>query len=235
MSRHVDVLAVGAHVGDCEIACGMALAAHVRQGMRVGMLHLTLGEKGHPTMPPQEYAEQRKAEAAASAEVFGAELYLFEYGDGELQPDDAVKHRIAQVIRECTPAVVLTHWHGSMHRDHTAAALCMPDALFYAALPAFAQEAAAHRVRALYYAENWEDQSGFVPEVFLEINEADLALWEEAARKHALFRGEVSRFPYLDYYRSLARLRGCEIGCQYAVALAVPPWAHRRRVTSLVG
>ncbi len=233
MNEPVDVLAIGAHIGDCEIACGMALAAHVRQGKRVAMLHLTTGEKGHPAVPAAEYAIQKRQEAEAAAGVYGARLYILDHGDGELIADDALKMEIADVIRECRPSVVLTHWHGSMHRDHTAAGLATPDALFFAAIAGFQRPLPPHSVRSLYYAENWEDQSGFLPEIFLEITEEDMALWEKAARQHALFRGEVVRFPYVDYYRALARVRGCEAGVQYAVAFAVPPSAHRRRVTSL--
>lgn len=233
MIEPVDILAIGAHIGDCEIACGMALAAHVRQGRRVAMLHLTPGEKGHPTIPPAEYSVQKRREAREAAAIYGSELFMFDDGDGELRPDDALKFRICDVIRECRPKAIITHWHGSMHRDHTSAALSVPDATFFAAIAGFERALPPHRVGPVYYAENWEDQSGFAPEVYLEVTEADIALWERAARTHALFRGGVSRFPYLDYYRSLARVRGCEIGVPYAVAFAVPPSAHRRRVAAL--
>lgn len=235
MMEPVDILAIGAHIGDCEIACGMALAAHVRQGRRVAMLHLTPGEKGHPTMPPPEYAEQKRREARDAASVYGAELFTFDYRDGELRPDDELKYRICDVIRECKPRAILTHWRGSMHRDHTNAAISIPDAVFFAAIRGFERPLPPHSSGPVYFAENWEDQDGFVPEVYLEVTEADLGLWERAARTHALFRGGVSRFPYIDYYRSLARVRGCEVGAQYAVAFAVPPSSRRRKVTALVG
>ena len=229
----VDVLAIGGHIGDCEIACGMALAAHVRQGKRVAMLHLTTGEKGHPTMPPQEYAAQKREEAKQAAEVYGSELFILDYGDGELPINDEVKFRICDVIRECRPRIIITHWQGSIHKDHTSAALNLPDAVFYAAIRGFERKLPPHSVRGTYYAENWEDRDGFVPEVFLEVTADDIAVWECAATKHALFRGGVSRFPYVDYYKALARVRGCEIGATYAVAFAVPPSARRRRVTLL--
>jgi LmbE family N-acetylglucosaminyl deacetylase len=229
----VDVLAIGAHIGDCEIACGMALAAHVRQGKRVAMLHLTTGEKGHPTMPPQEYAAQKREEARQSAAIYGAEVFVFDYGDGELPVSDEVKFRICDVIRECRPRLVIGHWHGSMHKDHTNAALNLPDAIFYAAIRGFERKLPAHGVGPTYYAENWEDRDGFVPEVHLAVTPDDMALWERAARAHALFRGGVSRFPYIEYYKALARVRGCEVGLDHAVAFATPPSSRRRKVTVL--
>lgn len=233
MIEPVDILAIGAHIGDCEIACGMALAAHVRQGQRVAMLHLTTGEKGHPTKPPAEYAAQKRQEAAASAAVYGAELFILDYGDGELRADDELKFRICDVIRHCRPKAILTHWHGSMHRDHTTAALSTPDAVFFAAIAGFQRDQPAHRTGPIYYAENWEDQDGFKPEVYLEVTAADIAMWEEAARRHELFRGEFPTFAYMDYYRALARVRGYENRTEYAVAFGVPPSAHRRRAVRL--
>jgi LmbE family N-acetylglucosaminyl deacetylase len=231
---NVDVLAIGAHMGD-EVAWGMALAAHRRQGQSVGMLHLTPGEKGHKTLSPEEYAAQKRGEAAQCAEALGAKWWALDYLDGELPVNDPVKFAICDVIREARPKVVLTHWRGSMHKDHTAAADNLPDALFYAALPAFHRTLPPHWVARRYFGENWEDLRGYEPEVYLEVLPEDIDLWERAMRTYALFRGEVSTFPYLDYYKALARTRGCEIGCQNAVTFAVPPESRRRRVQALTG
>jgi N-acetylglucosamine malate deacetylase 1 len=228
----VDVLTIGAHMGD-EVAWGMALAAHRRQGLTVGMLHLTPGEKGHKTLSPEEYAAQKRAEAAACAAALGAEWWALDYRDGELPVNDEVKFAICDVIRAARPKVILTHWRGSIHKDHTAAADNLPDALFYAALPAFHRALPPHWVARHYFGENWEDLQGYEPELYLEVLPEDLAQWEEAMRCYALFRGEVSSFAYLDYYKALARTRGCEIGARYAVTFAVPPASRRRRLRTL--
>lgn len=229
----VDVLAIGAHMGD-EVAWGMALAAHKRQGRSVGMLHLTPGEKGHKTLSAHEYAAQKRVEAAECASVLGAEIWALDYGDGELPVDDAVKWQIADVIREARPQAIVTHWGGSMHKDHTAAHDNLPDARFFAGIPAFVRERPAHWVGSVYFAENWEDLRGYVPEVYMEVLDEDIAVWERAMRCYALFRGEVATFPYLDYYKALARTRGCENSTQFAVTFAIPPEARRKRLQSLV-
>ncbi|HVL39800.1 MAG TPA: PIG-L family deacetylase [Fimbriimonadaceae bacterium] len=229
----VDILTLGAHMGD-EVAWGMALAAHRRQGLTVGMLHLTPGEKGHKTMSPAEYAAQKQEEARSCAEVLGAQMWTLPYGDGELPVSEEVKWRVADIIREAKPRMIITHWRGSMHKDHTAAADNLPDALFYAALPAFKRELPHHSGVRTLFGENWEDLRGYEPEVYLEALREDLETWERAMRCYALFRGEVSTFPYLDYYRALARTRGCEVGYELAVTFAVPPEARRRRLQSLL-
>jgi LmbE family N-acetylglucosaminyl deacetylase len=63
----LDVIAVGAHPDDVEIACGGTLAKLVRQGYRVGIIDLSDGE---PT-PLSPGPEVRLAEAQAAAEILG--------------------------------------------------------------------------------------------------------------------------------------------------------------------
>lgn len=230
----VDILAIGAHMGD-EIAWGIALAAQKRQGASIGMLHLTPGEKGHKTMSPADYARQKHEEAPQCAEILGAKLWTLDYKDGELPVNDEVKYQICDVIREAKPKLIITHWPGSMHKDHTAAAENLPDAIFYAALPAFARSLPNHACYRYLHGENWEDQRGYVPETFLEVTTEDIETYERAMLCYELFRGGISTFPYLEYYKSLARTRGCEIGAQYAVTFAVPPEQRRQRTKSLLG
>ena len=67
-SKHLDVIAVGAHPDDVEIGCGGCLAQLVRQGYRVGIVDLTDGE---PT-PGSPGPDVRLAEAQAAARTLGA-------------------------------------------------------------------------------------------------------------------------------------------------------------------
>ena len=231
--KQVDILAIGAHMGD-EIAWGIALAAHKRQGLSIGILQLTPGEKGHKQMTPVEYERQKRQEAPKCAKILGAEMWSFDYRDGELPIHDEVKFRICDVIREAKPKLILTHWPGSMHKDHTACADLLPDSIFYAALPAFHRQLPFHACYRYLHGENWEDQRGYVPEVFLEVTQEDIDLYERAMLSYELFRGGISSFPYLEYYKSLARTRGCEIGAEFAVTFAVPEHQRRRKVQSLV-
>ena len=233
MSKTVDILAIGAHMGD-EIAWGLALAAQVRQGASVGMLHLTPGEKGHKGLSPEDYARQKCEEAPECALLLCAQMWALDYKDGELPVSDEVKYQICDVIRAARPKLIITHWPGSMHKDHTAAAENLPDAIFYAALPAFKRELPNHGCYRYLHGENWEDQRGYVPELFLEVTAEDIERYEMAMRAYELFRGGISTFPYLEYYKSLARTRGCEIGAGYATTFAVPEHQRRKRITTLI-
>ena len=65
----LDVIAVGAHPDDVEIACGGTLASLVKQGYQVGIVDLTNGE---PT-PLSPGPEVRLQEAKRAAGVLGIE------------------------------------------------------------------------------------------------------------------------------------------------------------------
>src|SRR5690348_13842421 len=64
----LDVIAVGAHPDDVEIACGGTLAKLAKQGYAVGIIDLTDGE---PT-PLSPGPEVRLAEAKQAAQTLGA-------------------------------------------------------------------------------------------------------------------------------------------------------------------
>src|SRR5438132_574141 len=68
----LDVIAVGAHPDDVEIACGGTLARLVRKGYQVGIVDLTDGE---PT-PLSPGPDVRLAEAQRAAEILGVAVRI---------------------------------------------------------------------------------------------------------------------------------------------------------------
>lgn len=233
------ILVVGAHAGDAENMAGALVLKHTRAGFPATLLHLTLGEAGHPRMTPEDYAEQRKLEVAESARLMGAEAHWLPYPDGRLPVTEALKLHVCDLIRQKRPAVVLTHWKGSFHKDHVAAYEIVQDAIFYAALPAVrrsgpdGQPLAAHWAR-VFYPENWEDMDGWRADLYVDVSE----VWEDylsVLRSHEFIRGGISSFRYLDYYSALGVTRGCLASQQKAVALMVPPGSWVRKLNYLPG
>lgn len=70
LPEQLDVIAVGAHPDDVEIACGGTLARLVKQGYRVGIIDLTDGE---PT-PNSPGPDVRLAEAEAARVALGVHV-----------------------------------------------------------------------------------------------------------------------------------------------------------------
>lgn len=212
------VVAFGAHAGDADFTMAHVLAKYALRGHRATIVHVTLGEAGNPAMPREDYAEQRKVEVRESAAVYGVEARWLPYADAELEATPEIELAFCDLIRELKPDVVITHWRGSFHRDHVLTQHLVTYGSVLARMASAKRELPPHGVKAVYYAENWEDPQGFAPEVYVDIGDVYDA-WIEGANEHALFRGEVSKFAYQDYYKALARVRGAESGCRYAAAL----------------
>jgi bacillithiol biosynthesis deacetylase BshB1 len=100
----LDVIAVGAHPDDVEIACGGTLAKLVRQGYRVGIVDLTDGE---PT-PGSPGPETRLAEAAEAAQTLGVAVrHTLDLPNRRLFDGCESRVALAKVFRRYRPTVVL--------------------------------------------------------------------------------------------------------------------------------
>ncbi|UTX53025.1 PIG-L deacetylase family protein [Leucobacter aridicollis] len=212
------VIAVGGHIGDMELTAGPTLAKMVLEGARAIIIDCTYGERGHPTLVPSVYREQKLAEARHFADAIGAELIVLDYSDGFLPDDEAVAEQIAHVIREAKPDVLITHWLHSMHRDHERAAAAALRAAFLASIPIEEEPLPRHSVPQILHAENWEDMEGFEADVFVPIPEPAFQRWLDGISEHAFARGETYGFRFIDYYEALMRVKGCLVGHERACA-----------------
>jgi len=129
----LDVLAVGAHPDDVEIACGGTLARLARQGYRVGIVDLTDGE---PT-PNSPGPEVRLAEARRAAETLGVRHRVtLELPNRRLFDSFESRVALAKVFRTFRPRLVLGQAGKTplASPDHYQAAMIAEAAVFYARL-----------------------------------------------------------------------------------------------------
>jgi N-acetylglucosamine malate deacetylase 1 len=227
------ILAIGAHAGDMEVAAGAVLAKQAKAGDRVVLLHLTLGEGGNPRLTPEQYGAQKRREAEEAARAIGAEVRFGPYRDGELPNDDAARRYVADEIRQVKPTHIITHWKNSLHKDHAAAFAIATDAVLLAELPGVKSSYPAHAgVRRVFYTENWEDREGFSPYVFVDTSDA-MADWERCVTRYEFIRGGISSYPYLEYYRALAKVRGADSGFGFAEAFDIDSWGKKQTYRTL--
>jgi N-acetylglucosamine malate deacetylase 1 len=100
----LDVIAVGAHPDDVEIACGGTLARLVRQGYRVGIVDLTDGE---PT-PLSPGPEVRLKEAQTAAQILGVHIRVtLPLPNRRLFDSFETRVELAKVFRRYRPRIVL--------------------------------------------------------------------------------------------------------------------------------
>ncbi|MFW2332701.1 PIG-L deacetylase family protein [Ilumatobacter sp.] len=142
-------LAIGAHPDDVEFGCGATLAKWAADGCTVHHLICTDGSKGtwDPTADKVALAERRQDEqreaARRLAHDHAGECRFLGYVDGELDSDLAARGRVARVIRELRPDVVLGHdpWKRyRLHPDHRHAGLLACEGVVAARDPHFYPE-----------------------------------------------------------------------------------------------
>ncbi len=222
------IMAVGGHVGDAELTCGGVLASLALKGYRVVTVALTAGERGNPPhMTVAEYREQKVNEAEAFAKILGGESVVLPYCDGELPDNDTVRFEVCDLIRKYRPCALLTHWKNSMHKDHCACHRIVKDAQFYAGLASIEREAPAHYAAGPYYAQNWEDETGFHPYVYVEVSEEGFKLWEKAIET-SWFANNSNSFAYREYYSALMRANGLLVRKAYAEAFDIEE--HQKKI-----
>lgn len=126
----LDVLAIGSHPDDVELGCGGTLALMSRQGLRVGILHLTRGEAG-----TRGTVEERQEEASVAAEILGAVVVDFmDCGDGRLRHSEQEEGRLIELLRRWRPELVLSPAPADRHPDHGRAHRLVEDSAYYAGL-----------------------------------------------------------------------------------------------------
>lgn len=219
------VLAIGAHIGDMDLAAGPYLAQNVLDGGESLLLALTPGERGHPRMPIPEYKAQKISEGAALATAIGAEFDVFDdQSDGMLAADDILAIRVAHIIRRYRPTTVLAHWKHGIHSDHENASWIADRARFLAGLPGWeisdTPEGTRHGVGRLLYTDNWEDAHGFEYNTVAPISDEAYELWLAGISGQAFARGETYGFRYIDFYSAQLITRGCFSSVPRAVAFS---------------
>jgi len=126
----LDILAIAAHRDDVEQTCGGTLLKMAQRGRRTGVLDLTQGEMG-----TRGTAEDRAREAADAAKILRASWrHALDIPDGRVENTWENRLKVARVIRETQPRVViLPYWKGR-HPDHYTASVLGYEACFLAGL-----------------------------------------------------------------------------------------------------
>jgi len=130
MSLPLDILAIAAHRDDVEQTCGGTLLKAAQRGQRTGILDLTQGEMG-----TRGTAEDRAREAGDAAKILRASWRrALDLPDGRVENTWENRLKVAAVIRETRPRVIiLPYWKGR-HPDHYTASVLGYEACFLAGL-----------------------------------------------------------------------------------------------------
>jgi N-acetylglucosamine malate deacetylase 1 len=126
----LDILAIAAHRDDVEQTCGGTMLKAAQRGQRTGILDLTQGEMG-----TRGTADDRAREAADAAKILAVSWRkALDLPDGRVENTWENRLKVAGVIRETRPRVIiLPYWKGR-HPDHYTASVLGYEACFLAGL-----------------------------------------------------------------------------------------------------
>src|SRR5687768_10204017 len=134
------LLILGAHPDDADYFAGGTAALYRRHGHTVRMVSVTDGGAGHHEAAGPGLIKRRRAEAAASGKVIGADYIVLDAPDGGLMPTLENRRILIRLIREFQPDLILTHRPNDYHPDHRYTSQLVQDASYMLTVPAVAPE-----------------------------------------------------------------------------------------------
>lgn len=223
----IDILAIGAHPDDVELAAAGTLIRHISAGYTVAIADLTQGELG-----TRGDAPTRLLEAEDSRQIIGAS-YRVNLGlsDGFFEQDRESLTRLIEVIRHFRPRIVLANAVSDRHPDHARGAAFASRACFLAGLRKIETSYSGHLQQA------WRPQAvyHFVQDRYVKPNlVVDItAHYEQKLRAIMAFKSQffdpnnsepetpISSRDFIDFLESRARDLGRLIGCTFAEGFTV--------------
>ena len=234
----LDVVAVGAHPDDAEIACGGTLAKLASQGYAVGIIDLTDGE---PT-PGSPHPEVRLAEAQEAARTLGITTRItLDLPNRRLFDTFDARVALAKEFRKYRPRIVLGFGGKTpmASPDHWQAMQITDAGVFYSRLTKwddYFDGLPTHMISAqLYYrlAFDSETPDGFSNQLTVDIGDTLETKLAAIRCYQTQFQGDSARV--FDRIRGAALLAGAAAGFTAGEILAsVRPLATRDLVRTLL-
>ncbi len=179
MKQSRSLLVVGAHAADFVWRAAGVIAVVTANGGKASVVALTYGERGEsgelwkePNQTVENVKRIRHQEATRAAEILGATFQCFDLGDYPLQIDAGVLERLAMLMRELAPDVVITHTERDpFNPDHPLAYAVVQRASILASGSGVASGFPTIKPPELFLFEPHQpEHCGFVPNTFVDIS-----------------------------------------------------------------
>jgi N-acetylglucosamine malate deacetylase 1 len=218
----LDVLAIAAHRDDVEITCGGLMIKLHDLGYQTGALDLTQGEMG--TLGDEH---DRAAEADCAASIMG-----LSYRENLALPDSAIENdrssklKIAQIIRDTKPELVILPFWIQRHPDHLTTYNLGFDACFLAGLKKIEElDGEPHRPRKIIYCSLFRDvPHSFLVDITDQKERKDRAVrcyssqFNQGEASKQIYAPNQSIYEYMDVFQ---RQYGMRAGTQFAEAYTI--------------
>jgi LmbE family N-acetylglucosaminyl deacetylase len=155
------ILAISAHPDDIEFGCGGTMFKFKEKGFDMYLIVATNGENGFKIAhkPQKERIKIRYNEQKKAARMLDIKkIFFLHYRDGYLRNDGRLRDRIAKIIKQVKPEIIISFDPSYKafdninlnHRDHRAIAEASFDAVF-AARNRYMLPGEPHYVKQFYF------------------------------------------------------------------------------------
>lgn len=142
-----DILIFAAHPDDAEIGIGGIIAKHSKMGQRIVICDLTYAE-----LSSNGTVELRQQEAEKASQILGVSKRInLGLPDRGLFMEATNIERLARVIREHRPRIVMAPYWEDRHPDHIMCSRLTTEAVFSAKLRKLYSDSEAWNIDQLYY------------------------------------------------------------------------------------
>ena len=222
----MNILVIGCHPDDVEIACAGTLAKCVKRGDKVIVCHVSTGNLGHVIIPPDELSVIRANEAKKAGSLAGIEVICAGFNDLDIYDNNKeTRDKIVDVIRYANPDVIITHNPYDYMPDHTAVSRLVFDASFTATLPNYtdyphvysSENGAPAKLVPIYYMDTLAGVN-FNPTEYVDISDViDLKIQMlECHESQLVWMREHDGIDFADMVKTCSRYRGYQCGAEYA-------------------
>jgi len=203
MNEKLRLLSVGAHPADIFDQSGGTMAHHVARGDWVGCVVLTHGARVHDKVVSDEMfhrdrvpedaelrslmeqrADVKAAEVRRACTLLGVdEVHFFGADDAVLLVDDPIVRRLARLLRQLRPDIVLTHFPkegDGLTNPHAVCGQIVSHALALAGAVDPGDANPPHKVAQVFYFGTgaaalprsvWDASGGYYNDVFIDITD----------------------------------------------------------------
>lgn len=215
----MNILLVGCHPDDLEIACGGTIAKYTQMGHKVFMCCTASGNMGHKVIQPAKLAMIRQEEAKKSAKVLGAELILLNVDDLLVNShDEGTTDKMIDVIRYTKPDFIITHGPEDYMRDHVETGNLVFNASFAASIThRITKYEAYDAIPPMMYMDTLAGMN-FIPTEYVDISDTiDQKLEALACHDTQIaWMKEHDKIDFLDFVKTCSKYRGLQSGIAFA-------------------
>jgi N-acetylglucosamine malate deacetylase 1 len=211
-------MAIAAHPDDIEFLMAGTLLLLGQRGFELHYMTVSSGNCGSMTISPEKTRRVRKGESIAAAKLLGAEYHQSLTDDLEILYDVRTLRRLAAVIREVGPTILLVPSPQDYMEDHTNTSRLAVTAAFARGMPNFQTVPSRKPVDsdvALYHGmpHGLQDQlrQRIVPELFVNA-EAVHARKREALAAHHSQKAWLDATQGMDSYLQVMDDMSVELG-----------------------